>query len=218
MVNRQQRRKLERATGIDLSDISGDALEEALRIIADRYEDGAQPWEPFTVRNETITLKARTVPPHVVYQLEQRFPEPTAPVRAVEQRDGKVLQEENLADPGYRAAIAQWQEDFTVARQRALFTLGLELVAVDGADAPGDDGWVEELEIAGIEVHREGPLRFLDWLQLYALVHTDDLGKATARTLRMVGTLEADVALATESRFPGLAERLEADGGAPGAS
>jgi hypothetical protein len=149
-----------------------------------------------------IVLKVRPVPPLAIRQAVMNVERPRVPIVFIEE---KGREEENPDDPGYRDALVEYRIATGMAAMKALLVLGTQVESLpDGLSGPEDDGWLEELQDAGLDIEASSPrARYLAWLQFYALKTNEDLAAAMDGPRKASGITEEDVALAVQS-FRGL--------------
>lgn len=118
-----------------------------------------------------------SVPSMAVLKVLNSIPSPKAPI--VELENGR--QEENIADPEYNRQLMDYQTKQGQLTNELYLANGVLRVVelAEGKFDLDDDAWVEQLEIVGMSVRREGLGRRIDWLQ-YHVLGDGDLGEIIA--------------------------------------
>lgn len=142
----------------------------------------------------TNGIKLRIVPTSqaAARRLVMQYPKPRPPL--AKGRDD--IMEENPLDPDYIEAQAVWSEKLINAIWQMMTILGTKCEVVpSGRYGPDDEGWMDELELAGLEVDRKlkGLPRYQEWLNLYALTSAMDQLNLGAALMARLGILESEV-------------------------
>lgn len=129
-------------------------------------------------------------------QIDKMRPKPPTHFNEVKGRE-----EPNEADPEYIVALGQWERDLIERLYEVGVVTGTSIADEGDLPIPGPESEELEglLETLRIEMSRSQKGRYLQWLKYMAAPTTEDMTKIIIPLLRMSGTLEADVALATES-------------------
>lgn len=114
-----------------------------------------------------IKLRTKRVPLDALERAHERITRPQVPIVEIENKGRK---EPNPDDPEYKKALKAYEEQTYVAAANVALVMGTEfLSAPDGWLGPQDDGWVDELDLLGIEADVSNPARrYHSWLKLYA--------------------------------------------------
>lgn len=166
----------------------------------------------YSILQRGIVLKPRQFSRNLMHQALAGVRKPQPPMVFVEDLGQHV---ENEHDPEYRAAMLEWATTTTDAAYRVLYAMGTAVEHLpDGVWGPEDDGWINEIAFALVDVpeYKTPAERYLAWLDLYALIDEQDHAAAFVTGIfGMGGTLEASVAQAI-TFFRDHAEQSAADG------
>ena len=165
-----------------------------------------------------IVLKVKRIGQGVLRKAVEAIPKPKPPTYPMtDPETGEIEQIPNYDDPAFDEALEAYDLEVIGAALRIMTRLGTECLSVPpGKFRPEDDGWVDELDAAGIAVDTldlsTPPKRYREWLELYASSQDDNRRLSTA-TLLMNGLHEQEVAAAV-ARFQSR-EARGADNGVP---
>lgn len=152
-----------------------------------------------------IVLRLRPVSPATVRSASAHLKRPEPPIVLIPE---KGREEANPSDPGYLAALRQWEQDIAEAGLTVALVLGTEVESIpDGIHKYEDEAWISEILaaqelVSGAPVpviRREGKGRYLDWLRKYAISTHTDLFTLTQLLTLGVGLTDAEVQAAAES-------------------
>lgn len=87
--------------------------------------------KPFTFQDSGVTVQIRRVSPLLALELQKKFPAPKPPRNQVPDLDGKLVWEENLADPGYAEALTKYQQDLELRMRRLVIMRGVVYTLTD---------------------------------------------------------------------------------------
>lgn len=173
------------------------------------------------VLSSGIVLTFGPVALSALRRLSMMHPEPDVPRQFIE---AKGREEPNPAHPDYIAAVKERDETVMLAAVDLCFVQAVKISHVpEGLFAVDDDGWIDELEVSGIEVPVDSPARRrLSYLKLYALRTSDDLMRCSAYAVAHAGILESEVSRSLRSflgvsaggadrRVPGERDDLDRD-------
>lgn len=166
-----------------------------------------------TLKNGTV-VRPRQLPETLMKRLYDSNPEPDVPIISKEIA-GKLIEEENPGDPGYKEALAEHKEHLGEALFGLVMLRGVRVEEV-GPDcfAFEDEEWVLEMEFYGLEVPEKGPVRRMMWMESQVVTTGEDLNAIQEACLALSGVTETGIALATE-RFqrpiPGEASPEDSD-------
>lgn len=138
-----------------------------------------------------------SVPSMAVLRVLNSIPAPKPPIVTLE--NGR--QEENPADPEYNRQLQDYQvKQGQLTNELYLANGVLKVVELaEGKFDLGDDTWIEQLEIVGLDPRREGLGRKIDWL-MYHVLGDGDLGEIISGiAIAGGGVTEALVKQAAES-------------------
>lgn len=168
-------------------------IDVATRILEGNKDN---PYEVITSRG--IKLILHPVPPMLIQEVNQQFPQPKIPTWFNEE---KGREEENINDPLYMELVNKVNFDRGMVMVDVLLS-GVTIDKVpDGMEKVEDDGWEYYLELVGRKASQSKIPRTIQWLKYYALDNTD-LTNVRDKVLRISGgTLEVDVEQATDT-FP----------------
>lgn len=141
-----------------------------------------------------IVLKLKDVQPAIIRRAMAAIREPEVPVWM---NPDKGREEPNPNDPGYIAAMGEFQEARLGAYYKLLGALGTTVESVpEGWFRPEEDGWLEVPRFLGIEPDLTSSFtRYHEWLELYACMGHEDRNAITAMTFqRNGGITEPEVA------------------------
>jgi hypothetical protein len=186
--------------------------------IVERATELSVPSENEFVTAMGITLRLRPVPAGKIHGAIGSVPIPHPPElpkkpgASPDDPDYDVVYV-NEADPKYQEAVREYNRITQEITQNITLYEGTEVIAVpEGMFRPEEDGWIaiaedDELTLGyARKVRREGKLRYIDYLMLYALANADYL-ELLNYVARMAGrVLETDVEDAQDS-FRGTPER-----------
>lgn len=180
--------------------MSEPVVRETAALIEEMIRQDRQTAEPVATLTNGIVLRGKAVPRQTLSNVIKRIPMPDVP-RFVFELDGEEVSEGNPNDPDYLEAVEKVHLERLDATYRAMYALGTELVSVpEGVFRPEDDGWLELLEELGAVDRAEVPanpkLRYLMWLERYALETQDDNGTCFGVALAATGILETEVVAA----------------------
>lgn len=159
----------------------------------------------FTLKNG-IVLRCRAVPPIYMRTLAERFTPPPVPKVRIERGDDSYY-EENPDDPDWQQALKDNGARATKAITQLVLGMGTEVVSVpDGYVMPDNDAWVENVRRADKFTGVETPLdlddkdlRYICWLQFYALDNNTDLQLAGLLPQFLAGPSEVEIAQAVDA-------------------
>lgn len=189
-------------------------IEKTARAAASKVADGqrggaADPDDNSIEFKNGLIMGVHEVPPLILRQPLQHLPEPQPPMIPLPDK-GKGIEEPNPNDPEYIDAHAEWEVAIGLSVMDTLLLLGTTEPTADGEPRPliehcpdgllmpENDGWVNWLKSAGVEVDNSTPnTRYLCWLRYYAVSNAQDLARLTTAIAGKSGVTEADVALAT---------------------
>jgi len=115
------------------------------------------------------------------------------------------------ADPTDDADPTELHSNRIMAVARVLLLLGTEFdAAPPGTMAPADDGWVEQLALAGVPIDPNPGARYREWVESYALAEQRDLAAVIRAVTEACGYLEREVIQAVEYFMPGELARATA--------
>lgn len=159
----------------------------------------------FTLKNG-IVLRCRAVPPIYMRTLAERFTPPPPPQVRIERGDDSYY-EENRDDPDWNQALKDNAARAEKAITQLVFGMGTEIVSVpEGYVMPDDDAWVAKVRRAdkftGVETPLElddPDLRYICWLQFYALDNNTDVQLAGLLPQFLAGPSEVEIAQAVDA-------------------
>lgn len=145
-----------------------------------------------------VVLKFKPVPSLAIREAAMRIQVPEVPKVLMED---KGREEENPNDPDYLLAVAEHKAAVALVANNVILILGTEIGHVpDGMARPEEDGWLDEMQVLGIEFDTESrSARKLAWLKFYAIRTDEDTVKALMGPMRSAGVSEVDVASAIDS-------------------
>jgi hypothetical protein len=145
-----------------------------------------------------IELRIKHVPPMLLRRVQASIKQPPIPTVWIESRQ---RDEENPDDPEYLAALEGLHTVRLLADQKARLALGTELISIpEGIEGPDGDGWIDGLRAVGVEPRIDTKaLRYIEWLQLYAMVEHIDQAVVQAACFAATGILEPEVLEAINS-------------------
>lgn len=145
-----------------------------------------------------IVLSFGPVSLSALRRLAALHPEPPVPTQFIE---SKGRNEPNPAHPDYIAALRTRDETLMMAAIDLCFIQAVKIDHVpDELHQLEADDWIDELEVAGIDVPRDTPARRrLSYLKLYALRTSEDLSRCAAYAVAHAGILESEVSTALRS-------------------
>lgn len=79
----------------------------------------------FKFQDSGYTVKIRRVSPLLALELQKKFPAPKPPKNQVPDLDGKMVWEENIADPAYAEALTKYQQDLELRMRRLVIMRGV---------------------------------------------------------------------------------------------
>jgi len=178
----------------------------------------------FTLKNG-IVLRCRAVPPIYMRTLAERFTPPPPPQVRIERGDDSYY-EENRDDPEWNDALAENGRRATKAITQLVLGMGTEVVSVPpGYVLPDDDAWIAHVRRAdkftGIETPLElddTDLRYICWLQFYALDNNTDVQLAGLLPQFLAGPSEVEIAQAVDAFRDHSQRRADSDGAVADAS
>lgn len=115
---------------------------------------------------------------------------PKPPVNWIE---SKAREETNYDDPDYKAEMEEWNGRLTLEIYDGLIMLGTKADSVPEGFPKVEDDWDAEYKIIGIEIHKNGSGRYLDWVKFCAAPGQDDILKLMTACGRKAGVREEDV-------------------------
>lgn len=153
-----------------------------------------------------IVLRCKAVPPIYMRTLAERFTEPPPPQVRIERGDDSYY-EENRDDPNWKAECAAVRVRAEKAITQLVLGMGTEVVSVpEGKCGPDSDDWLIDVKRAdkftGVETPidlSDPDMRYLSWLQFYALDNTDDMQMAGLLPQFLAGPREVEVAKAIDA-------------------
>jgi len=158
-----------------------------------------------------IILGLKPVAPLLLNAVQEEFTPPDPPKVYMEE---KGRDEPNPNDPAYLAEVERLSNEQSMAVNNMLLAAGTVCKSVpEGYFAPEDEGWIEQIAMAGevtgrpIEIHTDQKIkRYLCWLRYYALETNADIAILTSLIIQLGGITEGEVESAIES-FRRLPER-----------
>lgn len=147
-----------------------------------------------------VLFGIKIVPPLLIRRAMQGVPKPRPPRVWIEE---KGREEENPLDPGYLAAVEEWEETQSDAVIRAMLLAGTWAKEIpEGVPAIESEDWVEMLDA----VEMPAPVRlatksqrYLAWVQFVACTSAEDLLALGVAVGRATGLSEGDVMAAIDS-------------------
>ncbi len=153
-----------------------------------------------------VKLKIRPVPRHFLYEVSRRFVMPKPPVYF---NEAKGREEENPGHPDYAAALDKYLGDVATAGTDAALLFGTEIEHIpEGFLGPDDKGFIEQMEILGLERLDNKKARYLYWVKSIAAPLGDDINGLLEELGRLTGVAESDTEDAV-ARFRSVAIRGE---------
>lgn len=152
----------------------------------------------FTFKDTGVTVMIRKVSPLLAFELRKRNPAPKPPKNKVE-LDGKTVYEENLADPDYEKAQAEYEQRIEELTRRLIIRRGVVHTLTESQKAEVDElkaYWLDETGevLVGSD---------LDIFISYVAIGTDsDLGDLIDEILKRSQPTEGEVKEVLNS-FPG---------------
>lgn len=141
-----------------------------------------------------IVLGVRNVSREAIAASLSTLEEPQVPTYA---NPNTGMPTPNPNHPDYLAALQTYNEHVLEAAWRIMLYLGTEFIsAPEGKYGPGDDGWVEIAQAAGLSPRMTEGARYVDWLQLYAVTAERERAQVAAAVLARSGVPEVRVAQA----------------------
>ena len=164
--------------------------------IAERLADGRPLGPPETVAlSQGIVLRLKAIPPELIREAASRVTKPPVPVVWIADKE---REEENPHHPDYIEAMAVYERDVSEATSNVAIALGTECESVpEGYYSPDDDGWIADLEDAGIAVteaqRTRRVARYLAWMRLYAMATAGDIALVILYTRMSYALLGSEV-------------------------
>jgi hypothetical protein len=171
-----------------------------------------------------IVLRCKAVPPIYMQRVAEKFVLPPPPQVRIDRGDDSYF-EENVDDPRWKRECGEINARAARTLQNLMLGIGTEAVEVpSGKYMPEEDGWIAEVrradKLIGVDTPLdldEPDLRYLSWLNFYALDNSSDVQLAGMLPSFLAGPSEVETADAVAS-FRNIRERrADHDGAAPDA-
>lgn len=193
-----------------------------VRDVIERVRDDGNAVQ-LTLRNG-IVLRCKPVPPIYMQRIAEKFIPPPPPKVRIERGDDSYY-EENVEDPDWKREKDDIQRRAENALQNLVFGLGTEPVSVpEGRYMPDEEGWIAEVRRADKFTGVDTPLdlddpdlRYLSWLNFYALDNSSDVQLAGMLPSFLAGPSEVETADAVASFRDIRSRRTATDGAAANA-
>lgn len=145
-----------------------------------------------------VVFKIKDVPVVAVDAIKQKASKdrPKAPRQWIE---NKEREETNYDDPEYKASLKEWDERLILALYDGFIMLGTDIESIPEGFPRPEDNWDEDFQVLGIEMHKDGKARYLDWVKYCAARNADDMEDLIIACGRSAGVREEDVRQASET-------------------
>jgi len=170
--------------------------------VAEAEQRGAiSPQAEFVTLSTGIVLRTLEVNPYMLRMIELQWPEPQPPIVMIEDK-GRA--EPNPDDPQYLDDHTAWEALKGEAGMNYMLLAGTRVESIPaGMYGPGDDGWLDVLDLIGLPTDFSSETRrYMAWLRSYALATATDYLLAASAVARRTGVAEEDVQ-ASLVAFPG---------------
>lgn len=128
--------------------------------------------------------------------------------------EDKEVEEDNPNDPVFQREVHEYNQKISILAINVRIAMGTSVHKLpDDLDPPDGTEWPDTLEFIGLQVPTGKAARYAAWVRWYALDNDELVNLQNTVERFNGGTLEADVAIATEE-FKSPEER-DTDNGAP---